>query len=541
MCAADRMSYRGIPPWDLVTIVPVSGRRLHAKFIVLQYERLEEPLLGIVAKRITRAIVTSANLTQGGLSRNREIWALQDTPSTAGAASSLSRDLLPLALSLLANQATTELRTTAGSTLTALQDRLPAGTVESGRVVQSFSAEPKNGLLAATGLLRSPARRVGIVTPAFATEQSSGVVKFLGRLLDDAVVDLYVSTGHTRQELESGSAVSLSTVLVREIDRRAKELRVWAVPVDEDGDDGNRMSRPLHAKAVLAIEHGTNDLHVLVGSANLTTRGMGGQNRELLVQQAVAGGGDRAFDQAVKSLDAVLINRTRLGPAPPPDDTDLPLIVPARRTLIAYFWPNIGVNAGMSRLTGELCIDGDLSRVTEIRAGDTPLKVTANTQNVSLDADHPALQARVDGVWVDVPITNCAPLDSPFWDASVIDANGSSQPPDILSLLADLRWVISPTHPAQPDDGNPGGCGPAGKFTLPYERRLPALAVAIPRLLSTGAPERKYFDQLLDAYFEGHPEERIVAAALVDVIYNVTYQGPHSLLTALQGHTRMPF
>jgi len=230
MCAADRMSYRGMPPWDLVTIVPVSGRRLHAKFIVLQYERLEEPLLGVVAKRITRAIVTSANLTRGGLSRNREIWALQDTKSTAGAASSLSRDLLPPALSLLANQATTELRTMAGSTLTALQDRLPAGTVKSGRVVQSLSAEPKNGLLAATGLLKSPARRVGIVTPAFATERSSGVVKFLGHLLDDAVVDLYVSTGHTRPELESGSAVAFSTVLVREIDHRAKELRVWAVP-----------------------------------------------------------------------------------------------------------------------------------------------------------------------------------------------------------------------------------------------------------------------------------------------------------------------
>jgi len=173
--------------------------------------------------------------------------------------------------------------------------------------------------------------------------------------------------------------------------------------VDEDCDDGTRMSRPLHAKAVLAIEHGTNDLHVLVGSANLTTRGMGGQNREPLVQQVVAGGGQRAFDQAVKSLDAVLINRTRLGPAPPPDDVDLPLILAALRTLIAYFWPNIGVNAGMSRLTGELRVEGDLSRVTEIRAGDTPLKVTANTLNVALDADHPALQARVDGVWVDVP------------------------------------------------------------------------------------------------------------------------------------------
>ena len=60
-CAADRASYRAPVPADVVEILPVAGRRLHAKYLILQYDA--DPGLGL-ARTSTRVIVTSANLTR---------------------------------------------------------------------------------------------------------------------------------------------------------------------------------------------------------------------------------------------------------------------------------------------------------------------------------------------------------------------------------------------------------------------------------------------------------------------------------------------
>ena len=67
---SEQRSFRGFVPW--CHVYPIGGRRQHAKFALLQFE---SPSGG---RTITRAIVTSANLTNSGIRRNREILAWEE-------------------------------------------------------------------------------------------------------------------------------------------------------------------------------------------------------------------------------------------------------------------------------------------------------------------------------------------------------------------------------------------------------------------------------------------------------------------------------
>ena len=542
IAAADRITYRAMPPNALVTTVGVPGRRLHAKFLVLQYDRLEDSpkLKGATAKRIWRAIVTSANLTKGGLTRNREVWGHQDTRSTAGAAKSLSRDLVPLARSLLVGLAKTLTLPMARAMVDLIEVELPAGTSKSGRVAHSLGSVPRAGLLSGTGLTASAARRVGIVTPAFATESSTGAVEPFGRMIDRAQVDLFVATDLTSREIKAGAAVAFSNSVVEQIRVRAHTVHVWAVPVDELADDGTPVRRPLHAKAILIVDQ-SNTLHVLAGSANLTTRGMTGSNRELFVHDVVPGDGSAAFNIAVKPLNAIRLPDEKLALVPPKIVDDLPLMVSVPLGIGAFFTPRMGSNAGMGRIPGELYLSGNLTGVTGVRCGvvgsysEWPLKVE-EFQDVTLNTDQPGLQVCVQNSWRDVAVTITTDLDDEFWAAEAIERTESRQLPDSLRrLFGDLAESV---RNERTNANKPRGAQIVGKFTIPYERRLPSLAQAIPYLGSKGWSRRVLDDLLVDYFVEGSPELD-VAAVLVNGIFGARYQGESDLLTSLDMHMHM--
>jgi phosphatidylserine/phosphatidylglycerophosphate/cardiolipin synthase-like enzyme len=531
VAAQDRVTWRAMPPQDLVTAVRVSGRRLHAKFIVLHYEREAEPLKGTPARRISRAIVTSANLTKAGLTRNREVWVHQDTPSTAGAASSLSVDLLPIAAALLALQGRSPDVTTASDTVQRLLDELPRGATHSGLIAHSLASAPRSGLLAATGLTKSPAQRVAIVTPAFAPEDSAGAVKPFGKMLRGAEVDLYIATDRTRREIESGARVAFSGSVIDEIRRQAGTLTLWAVPPDCLDDNGDVTQRKLHAKVVLVLEK--ENLHVLAGSANLTGSGMGGVNRELMVHQTSRGShGD--FYEILSTLDAVELPPGQVSPA---GDIviELPTVVSKGLAVTALFQPAAGVNAGMRRLHGTLTLGNFSTAITGVRVVGRQKEVTRlaleATQPVTLDADAPAIEIRVEDEWFAIPVINTAPLDSEFWEARSVDGTDSNQHRDLFKILVDIR-----RQPGPPRSPRASGSVVAGKFTLPFERRLAELAKAVPYLRSTGSPSRLTLDEMLDEYFNGHPDQRAVAAVLANVIHDSPYRGESPLLSALQTH-----
>ena len=77
-----------------------------------------------------------------------------------------------------------------------------------------------------------------------------------------------------------------------------------------------------------------------------------------------------------------------------------------------------------------------------------------------------------------------------------------------------------------------------GKFTIPYERRLPSLAQAIPYLRVKGWSRRVLDDLLVDYFDEGSPELE-VATVLVNGIFGAMYQGESDLLTSLEMHMKL--
>ncbi len=66
--------------WDPVTVVSVGDRRQHAKLAVLIYRRVQRASGLRRATGLVRTLVTSANLTTGGLLSNREFLLVDDGP-----------------------------------------------------------------------------------------------------------------------------------------------------------------------------------------------------------------------------------------------------------------------------------------------------------------------------------------------------------------------------------------------------------------------------------------------------------------------------
>lgn len=60
LVVAERVSYRAVPPAQLVTVTPISDAGCTRHLLILQFDRIETPLRRNRIQRLTRAIVTSA-------------------------------------------------------------------------------------------------------------------------------------------------------------------------------------------------------------------------------------------------------------------------------------------------------------------------------------------------------------------------------------------------------------------------------------------------------------------------------------------------
>ena len=86
LAAADRIVTTSPMPMSIVDVAPVSGRRLHAKFVLLRFVRPP-------GRSLIRGIVTSGNLTTSGLTTNLEVWVEHTCDHPPGGSPCLARDL----------------------------------------------------------------------------------------------------------------------------------------------------------------------------------------------------------------------------------------------------------------------------------------------------------------------------------------------------------------------------------------------------------------------------------------------------------------
>lgn len=267
-CAA-RLGNTVAFPWTV--FVPVGGRVQHAKGGVLQFAKPDS------AKRITRAFVTSANLTRRSLA-NREVLVWEEA-SSQKSGPTLAHDLLAAVRAL-----TTDLSPDGRRRVRALLGHLGRGLPASEPAKCTIDSLSTNRpLLAQVGGERPKAAdRLVIVSPPFAGDSDREAARYLGPWVRKSTqVDLY--TGVDAQpgvELGPGCRPAFSKAVLGALTAASgTPVRVWGVPSHDA--DGRR--RPLHAK-LLAIVHG-DVATVLAGSANCTGRGLSGENRELMACQ----------------------------------------------------------------------------------------------------------------------------------------------------------------------------------------------------------------------------------------------------------------
>lgn len=271
--AYDERRIWAIPPW--VRLVGVD--RLHAKFGLLRY-RSE-----VGSGKLVRAVVTSGNLTPGGIGRNREVHLWEDGKP----AGPLARDLALVAADFLAGRTgRVEAEQQSVEQAKAILDAIVAPGQRPARARRVVHSMTERGSLVDVGLPAGRAERVVVVSPAFSGDDDATPLELLGERVGTGTrFDLYApmaEIGGTRQPVAS------TAVCQRAIDTGAK-LRLFGVG-DSLPIDGAALGpeRALHAK-LLAIEDGSGGAHVLVGSANFTRRGIGGVNRELMARVMMTG------------------------------------------------------------------------------------------------------------------------------------------------------------------------------------------------------------------------------------------------------------
>jgi len=503
-CAADRASYRAPVPVDVVEILAVAGRRLHAKFLILQYDA--EPGMRL-ARTLSRVIVTSSNLTRGGLTSNREVWALHEITSRDGGKPSVARDLLDateaMARELPVGERVALLRRTRD-----LRAHLPH-LVRAKTLRHSLTAKAQADLLA--GVPRP--RRVVIVSPPFATGSASQTLHALSPVLHNKLrLDIYVGTNLSATALREGANVPFLPSLASELAKRC-EFRLYAVP-GLVGQGADEIRRILHAKVVLAFFDGEPP-RIWVGSANLTGRGLGGRNRELLLE--VDPGSAKEAQAFVNALAGVVkVDLDRL--LDPLVEGELPIDVAAAPPLRCVFRPQPGSHAGQTFVAGTLVLEGDLDRVRRLWARDDRLRVVSE-QGVSLAMDAPWVRAVFVGSSKEVELLVSIDADGEFWEPARLDADDDGRlPRDLRLLLSDLvRAKKSRKSGPKPPDGEPG------RFDLPYDRRLPNVVRMLRRLAVFDDADLK---QRLAEYLDDQVERDVALDLLASIRGSVNAKDP---------------
>jgi len=248
-------------PW--IRIVPVFGRVQHAKFGVLEFAHHRPGKANIL-----RAFVTSANLTRNGVATNRE-FLIAEQRTVAATSPSLLGDLVHAIREFINSVDDDEVapakRQSIDAVLSHFANRRPHRL---GAIRHSLDA--KRPILPER--IRSQvADEVDIVSPPFASGTDARVV-----------------THYLAPWLQRDGTTTVRWHVDREDDGRAllpraawQQLRRRSDTTAFIIDDTSKPQRRLHAK-LIALSTQARTFH-LAGSANFTSRGLGGLNRELVV------------------------------------------------------------------------------------------------------------------------------------------------------------------------------------------------------------------------------------------------------------------
>lgn len=290
-------------------------------------------------------------------------------------------------------------------------------------------------------------------------------------------------------------------------------MRLLAVPEqlpDEapDGEgDAPLRTRPLHAK-LLALVDGEGTVNLLAGSANFTSRGLGGRNREVMVDAALP---EETFDVWLARLGAV---EWRGAPAAPSADEDAAVPeVPLSRLVTARFEPAAGVTCAQQRWPGVLHLDWQHAPeevVYERRSGARVPLAIWKEQALELDGARRGLQVKVDRCWINIPIDVVLPEgDDGFWTVELREPD--ERPDDELwMLLADLRR--RPSSSGAKGAGAGRGAASDDGFHLPLDQRLVRLARA--RGALRHGLDGKEASQQLERYLHPHRELALEAHSI---------------------------
>ncbi len=407
-----------------VAFVGIGGRVMHAKCAVIQFAKPNSP------KRITRAFVTSANLTRHSMS-NREVLVWEEAGSQK-TSPTLAHDLIR-AIRLLSAELDPKNRARVRRALRLLAAGLPASGPA--RCVADSLGVTRPLLADIAGPHPKTADRLVIVSPPFAGDNDKTAAKYLlpwvGLLTR---VDVF-----TGVEAEPGTKLSATcrpafsrSILKMLAAKAATAVSIWGVPSYDDS--GRR--RPLHAK-VVAIVHG-DVATVVAGSANCSGRGLGGENRELVIRQDWS---RQRLEAWLEGLDAITFE----GEVSPPERRqEPPELLASLAEVTASFEPAALSRVGKGKWHGVLRLDlpedpGALR--LSYRGG--PIK-RETEQPFDLWEREAWLTAAVSQSERRVPIEVCA-SDDRFWEVPP-DTEGGDDP----LLLALLRALRPPSTPSKP-------------------------------------------------------------------------------------------
>ncbi len=508
----EQQNLRGIVPW--CHVFPIGGRRQHAKFALLQFESEQG------GKTRTRVLVMSANLTNGGIKRNREIIAWEEIGSLQSKAS-----IAPAVLR--------EFRSL-GRDSGRLRDCKPifdemARAMRCAELSSLQSSIGEQRFLLRDLPIHKPVKRVVVVSPPFASNADNGPASLLAKYIGSkTTVEIYTGAHVLQGESPKlGNRPAFSRATLTALQQKAAKVQLYAVPElipDEDAPaSAAPMRRMLHAK-LLAFVTDEVEVHLLVGSANFTRSALEGKNRELMLSLVRT---EEELNTMLEELQAEPCPLSSVRPAQTVEEhshTVEPLALRAEFTVDSTASPHHG------SLRGHLKLIGDELPVQIIYRGaalklqwEQPLRL--HESDTSLDVT--MASSRSERIHIHVKCD-----EDQFW--SRIPHEDADVRPDTgwQHLLLDLRkdHRNSPNKKTPPTPTTTGV--QADGFYITLEQRLVTLARYRHRLRQFSEPNE--LENQLRSYFEKEEEARQVACALLAASSDVTMDNRDTLLLALR-------
>jgi hypothetical protein len=504
--AHDRVHGGPHLPW--ATIIRVKPPRLHAKFAVLQFKKEHSDEV------ITRAIVMSANLTRGGLTKNRELVVWEDfrgSRNDGTLATALIRELRVLQ--------TESGLPTSNETITLLSRHAPKSATNE----EIYSTVGTRRRLLAPLDHLGPVDEIVIVTPAFAGESSTGPAEALRPFVSSETrVSIYAEASSLTETSRSTSFdIPFSSTVLAELRKMAKEVRLFGVPrfVSHDRPDG-LIERRLHAKMIALVKD--EEARLLVGSANLTSPALNGDNRELMVEVL----GTRTWlEELLESLDA----RAHSGSITTPGVTAPAADVEPLPEITARFEMDFGQRASSSQWVGTLFLEWDEGQPpSRLEYLCRPCEITEQ-QRFKLYETQSYLAVFFGDKRGTVEIAVVPPSVPGFWQALEPVDPVEARDVGFMRLLFDLRRASVGGRRGSAIAGERTKKASTDKFDLPLTQRLVLLARNRKRLndwLSFGV-----LADALKEYIEDEAEHACAEALLH--VYVAGFEVEDELLVAM--------